>query len=93
MVKGPSLAVVSNPSLAVLRGAVLFGLNQKTIASRVMQHTFGIETSEAWTPEFEEVIICWIQYQVVTHFLLTRAIGRTTEGGNTSKWSYTSDGN
>lgn len=56
MVGGPTLAVVSNPSLAVLRGAVLFGLNQKTIASRVMQHTFGIETSEDWHDDFEAVI-------------------------------------
>jgi lambda repressor-like predicted transcriptional regulator len=52
----PVLSVVSNPSLCVLRGAVLFGLNQKTIASRVMQHTIGIETSEIWRNKFELVL-------------------------------------
>ena len=39
----------ANPSLAVLRGAVMFALNEEAIQSRVMGNTYGTSFSREFT--------------------------------------------
>jgi hypothetical protein len=62
-----------NPQTAVLRGAVLFGLNQSTITSRVSGKTIGYEVSAEWNA----------QHELVTHLTLPlnpyAAFERSTE--------------
>ncbi|XP_052078815.1 heat shock 70 kDa protein 12A-like [Mytilus californianus] len=48
----PNLDIVvpKQPSLAILRGAVLYGFEPETITSRVMQYTYGIAMQRPFIP-------------------------------------------
>ena len=45
---GDRVVKPAQPGLAVLRGAVMFGLNQKAITSRIMKCSYGISTTKSW---------------------------------------------
>ena len=77
--KGINYLQPSNPSLAIMEGAVLFGLNPKIINTRISRYTIGSGTRDVWNNEkhskfgkkvFDEKLITYIDVKIVLVNLL-----------------------
>ena len=50
----PAMLIASTPGLAVVKGAVRYGLSTEAFASRILRFSYGVETSMRFNPAREE---------------------------------------
>lgn len=86
--RSKEVIVPTEPSLAVLKGAVLFGHNPRSITSRKMAYTYGVSTAVPFDktchPEEKKVIVSGMA-KCEDIFEIFFEVGQTVTAGETTK--------
>ncbi|CAG2244503.1 unnamed protein product [Mytilus edulis] len=75
------IVVPKQPSLAILKGAVLYGFEPETITSRVMQYTYGIAMQRPFIPGVDP----YSKRNSLVNGLVDNVFDKHTERGQTVK--------